>query len=152
MPLLFLGTNPHFVWNLNGLWSGMQDQIRRYHDGHYGAEPNDVFLFNLKNFLFTSYGLLGAILFILGWVYLIRRKKYHTALFLSIIPLAILITLSGYKVAFERNLVMAMPYFYLIASLSLYFWEGRFRLANISGGVVLILFLCAAFNYKLILL
>jgi len=145
-PIFFLVTNPHFILNISALVSGIQDQSRRYHDGHIGQEPNIVWLFNLKVFLFSSYGLFGAVLFIIGFGYLIKRKKLNILLFLLILPFTLLSILSVYKVSYERNLVLIMPYFYLIASLSLYFWNGLFRRANLFGVITLGLLFTVVLN------
>lgn len=95
----FIGDN---LYNLN-----------HYAWGHPGIEHNLPLLGYLEAYVFTGYGVVGALLFLLGIVYLIRKKDWQQALVFLILPLIVILFLSKYQIVLGRNLSLVEPFFCL---------------------------------------
>ena len=84
--------------------------LSHYAWGHPGIEHNLPLLGYLEAYVFTGYGVVGALLFLLGLVYLIRRKDWQQALVFLILPLIVILLLSKYQIVLGRNLSLAVPF------------------------------------------
>lgn len=116
--------------------------LNHYAWGHPGIEHNLSFLGYLEAFVFSSYGLCGGLLLLLGIVYLIRRKEWGTFVSLALTPLCIMILLSKYSIVLGRNLSLVLPFAFLFMTYGLMEVEaifgkysGRFRKAGKNGKI-----------------
>lgn len=101
--------------------------LNHYAWGHPGIEHNLSFLGYLEAFAFSSYGLCGGLLLLLGIVYLVRRKEWGTFVSLALTPLCILILLSKYSIVLGRNLSLVLPYAFLFMAYGLMEMEEIFE-------------------------
>lgn len=95
----FIGDN---LYNLN-----------HYAWGHPGIEHNLPFLGYLEAYALTGYGAAGGLLFLLGLVYLIRKKDWHQMIVFLIMPVFVILLLSRYQIVLGRNVSLILPYAYL---------------------------------------
>lgn len=116
--------------------------LNHYAWGHPGIEHNLSFLGYLEAFAFSSYGLCGGLLLLLGIVYLVRRKEWGTFVSLALTPLCIMILLSKYSIVLGRNLSLVLPFAFLFMTYGLMEVEaifgkypGRFRKAGKNGKI-----------------
>lgn len=116
--------------------------LNHYAWGHPGIEHNLSFLGYLEAFAFSSYGLCGGLLLLLGIVYLVRRKEWETFVSLALTPLCIMILLSKYSIVLGRNLSLVLPFAFLFMTYGLMEVEaifgkypGRFRKAGKNGKI-----------------
>lgn len=116
--------------------------LNHYAWGHPGIEHNLSFLGYLEAFAFSSYGLCGGLLLLLGIVYLVRRKEWGTFVSLALTPLCIMILLSKYSIVLGRNLSLVLPFAFLFMTYGLMEMEaifgkypGRFRKAGKNGKI-----------------
>lgn len=93
--------------------------LNHYAWGHPGIEHNLSFLGYLEAFAFSSYGLCGGLLLLLGIVYLIRGKEWRTFVSLALMPLCIVILLSKYSIVLGRNLSLVLPFAFLFMTYGL---------------------------------
>lgn len=101
----FIGDN---LYNLN-----------HYAWGHPGIEHNLPVFGYLEAFAFSSYGLCGGLLLLLGVVCLIRRKEWGTIVSFAIMPICIIILLSKYSIVLGRNLSLVLPFVFLFMTYGL---------------------------------
>ena len=101
----FIGDN---LYNLN-----------HYAWGHPGIEHNLPLLGYLEAFAFSSYGLAGGLLLLLGIVYLARRKKWGELFIFSLMPLLILLLLAKYSIVLGRNVSLVLPFSFLFMTYGL---------------------------------
>lgn len=97
-----------FIWNIN-----------HYKSGHAGLEANNSLIFYLKTFFYSSFGKIGGGLMVLGLLLLTKDKRYKELALLTLVPFFLILQLSTYKVVIARNLVMAMPYFFIVVAYAL---------------------------------
>lgn len=95
----FIGDN---LYNLN-----------HYAWGHPGIEHNLPLLGYLEAYALTGYGAAGGLLFLLGLVYLIRKKDWHQMIVFLIMPVFVILFLSKYQIVLGRNVSLVLPYAYL---------------------------------------
>lgn len=93
--------------------------LNHYAWGHPGIEHNLPVLGNLKAFAFSSYGLCGGLLLLLGILYLIRRKEWGTFGSLALTPVCIILILSKYSIVLGRNLSLVMPFAFMFMTYGL---------------------------------
>lgn len=123
----------HFLWNIN-----------HYKRGHLGLESNNPYIFYLRTFVVSSYGYFGAIIFLAGLILLIKDKKFSELMLLILLPIFLIIKMASYKVVLDRNIVIIMPYFIVIAAYTFYkFREWNFSIKILS---ILGLFLLISLN------
>ncbi len=108
----FIGDN---LYNLN-----------HYAWGHPGIEHNLPLLGYLEAFAFSSYGLAGGLLLLLGIVYLARRKKWGELFIFSLMPLLILLLLAKYSIVLGRNVSLVLPFSFLFMTYGLMEMEAFF--------------------------
>lgn len=92
----FIGDN---LYNLN-----------HYAWGHPGIEHNLPILGYLEAYAFTSYGIAGGLLILLGIVFLIRKKDWQQMIVFMIMPVFIILFLSKYQIVLGRNVSLVLPY------------------------------------------
>lgn len=119
----FIGDN---LYNLN-----------HYAWGHPGIEHNLPLFGYLEAFAFSSYGLFGGFLLLLGVVYLICRKEWKVLVSLAIMPLCIMILLSKYSIVLGRNLSLVLPFAFLFMTYGLMEAEAVFGkcVTKLRGGL-----------------
>ncbi len=104
-PKTFIGDN---LYNLN-----------HYAWGHPGIEHNLPFLGYLEAYAFSSYGIFGGLLLLLGIVYLARKKEWGELIIFSLMPFMILVLLSKYSIVLGRNMSLVLPFAFLFMAYGL---------------------------------
>lgn len=93
--------------------------LNHYAWGHPGIEHNLPFLGYLEAFGFTSYGMAGGVLLLLGIVYLIRRKDPGRLVVFLLMPVCIIVLLSKYSIVLGRNVSLVLPFSFLFMTYGL---------------------------------
>jgi len=94
------------------VWDNLYN-LNHYAWGHPGIEHNLPLLGYLEAYALSSYGIFGGLLLLLGYVYLIRRKKWGELVIFSLMPFCIIILLSKYQIVLGRNLSLILPFAFL---------------------------------------
>lgn len=94
------------------VWDNLYN-LSHYAWGHPGIEHNLPLLGYFEAYALTGYGAVGGILFLLGIVYLIRRKDWQQAVVFLLMPVGVILFLSRYQIVLGRNLSLVQPFFFL---------------------------------------
>lgn len=97
------------------VWDNLYN-LNHYAWGHPGIEHNLPLLGYLEAYVLTGYGIVGCLLFVLGVVYLIRRKDWRQTVVFLILPVFVILFLSRYQIVLGRNLSLVLPFSYLFMS------------------------------------
>ncbi|MDE6846942.1 MAG: hypothetical protein K2J99_14430 [Lachnospiraceae bacterium] len=100
------------------IWDNLYN-LNHYAWGHPGIEHNFPLLGYLEAYALTGYGVVGGILFLLGIVYLIRRKDWQQAVVFLLMPVGVILFLSRYQIVLGRNLSLVQPFFFLFMAYGL---------------------------------
>lgn len=87
--------------------------FNHYAWGHPGIEHNLPILGYLEAYGLTSYGVVGAVLLLLGIWRLVHRKDWRQVGVFLVLPLFIILFLSRYQILLGRNLSLVVPFSYL---------------------------------------
>ena len=137
------------------VWDNLYN-LNHYAWGHPGIEHNLPLLGYLEAYAFSSYGIFGALLLLIGLVHLARNKAWGELVIFSLMPLVILLLLSKYSIVLGRNMSLVLPFAFLFMAYGLMeaqgfcekMWRRQFagRTADALNGssvvVVAILVLC----------
>lgn len=93
--------------------------LDHYAWGHPGIEHNLPLLGYLEAYVLTGYGIVGALLFVAGIVYLIRRKDWKQIAVFMVLPVFVILFLSKYQIVLGRNLSLILPFTYLFMTYGL---------------------------------
>ena len=100
------------------VWDNLYN-LQHYAWGHPGIEHNMPLVGYLEAYLFTGYGIAGCVLFVLGIVYLIRRKDWQRVVVFLLLPVFVILFLSKYRIMLGRNLSLVLPFSYLFMAYGL---------------------------------
>jgi NADH:ubiquinone oxidoreductase subunit 5 (subunit L)/multisubunit Na+/H+ antiporter MnhA subunit len=84
--------------------------LQHYAWGHPGIEHNLPLLGYTEAYVFTAYGAVGGLLFILGIVRLVREKDWQQLIVFLLMPVVILLMLSRYSIMLGRNVSLIVPF------------------------------------------
>lgn len=87
--------------------------LQHYAWGHPGIEHNLPLLGHLEAYGLTGYGIIGALLLLLGIAVMIFRKKWKLLAVYLILPVFVILFLSKYHIMLGRNLSLVIPFTYL---------------------------------------
>lgn len=87
--------------------------LQHYAWGHPGIEHNLPLLGYVEAYVFTGYGVIGGLLFLLGIVSLARKKEWRQLVVFLIMPVFVILFLSRYQITLGRNVSLVMPYAFL---------------------------------------
>lgn len=105
------------------VWDNLYN-LNHYAWGHPGIEHNLPLLGYLEAYAFSSYGIFGALLLLLGLVHLVRKKAWGELVIFSLMPLVILLLLSKYSIVLGRNMSLVLPFAFLFMTYGLMEAEG----------------------------
>lgn len=105
------------------VWDNLYN-LNHYAWGHPGIEHNLPVLGYLEAYAFSSYGIFGALLLLLGLVHLARKKAWGELGIFSLMPLIILLLLSKYSIVLGRNMSLVLPFAFLFMVYGLMEAEG----------------------------
>jgi 4-amino-4-deoxy-L-arabinose transferase-like glycosyltransferase len=152
IPFAFLLTTPFAALDYPAFFEAINSESSHYRGGHFGNEgegANSFFLYGKSLFL-EGLGPVPAILAIVGFGWLLRRKAWCALLLLSF-PLLLFLFVGQYRVFFSRNLVAAVPCLAVLSGAGVQFlyetlhrawfrWRGTLRLAgSLAGGAVVLI-------------
>lgn len=100
------------------VWDNLYN-LQHYAWGHPGIEHNLALLGYLEAYIFTGYGIVGCLLFVLGIVYLILRKDWQKVAVFLLLPVFVILFLSKYRIMLGRNLSLVLPFSYLFMAYGL---------------------------------
>lgn len=122
--------------------------LQHYAWGHPGIEHNLPLLGYLEAYLLTGYGVVGALLFLLGIIHRIRRKEWQQAVVFLILPAFVILFLSKYQIVLGRNLSLILPFFYLFMAYGLMACKELLKKKNLDrrGVIPVAVALMAVFN------
>lgn len=137
------------------VWDNLYN-LNHYAWGHPGIEHNLPLLGYLEAYAFSSYGVFGALLLLLGLVYLIRKKAWGELVIFSLMPLVILLLLSKYSIVLGRNMSLVLPFALLFMVYGLMEVEGFLEKAGrsinaaavIAAALVLLNIVTVLGNYR----
>jgi hypothetical protein len=84
--------------------------LQHYAWGHPGIEHNLPLLGYTEAYVFTAYGAVGGLLFILGIVRLVWEKDWQQLIVFLLMPVVILLMLSRYSIMLGRNVSLIVPF------------------------------------------
>jgi hypothetical protein len=113
IPVAFALSTPFAILDYKTFIEYLEYQRKVYRFGHYGAESDVVSYGCYFMSLVTKYGVIQLILTGLGVLFLWVRDKSKT-IFLICFPLSYFLFMGAYKVYFDRNIVVLIPFLALL--------------------------------------
>ncbi len=115
LALAFIISTPYAIMDFQKFYTDILWEARHYAEtGHPGYEAASTSYLAYGSHLLHGFGLIPIIISFLGLVHLIRNNTL-TALLVLLFPLSFFLFVGSYKVCFERNLLIAIPFLSLFA-------------------------------------
>jgi hypothetical protein len=115
LTLAFIISTPYAILDFKNFYTDIFWEAKHYSDtGHPGYEAASTSYVAYSSYLLNGFGVIPIIISLLGIVRLIRNKIL-TALLVLLFPLSFFIFVGSYKVCFERNMLIAIPFLSMFA-------------------------------------
>lgn len=124
--LVFFISTPYSLLDFHSFISDLSYESSHYKIGHLGADQGSSYLFYITSMI-DGFGIIPILLSMLGMVVMCRKGKDAFILLISF-PLFYFVFVGYYKVHFERNIVVLMPF------LSFFSGYAIWTLLNLSEG------------------
>lgn len=113
LALVFVVCNYSLLFYFKDFIGDNMYNLNHYAWGHPGIEHNLPLLGYVEVYGFTSYGVIGALLLLLGIVRLIRQKDWKQLVVFLLMPVVMILLLARYQIVLGRNLSLVIPYAFL---------------------------------------
>jgi 4-amino-4-deoxy-L-arabinose transferase-like glycosyltransferase len=131
LPLAFIISTPYAILDFQKFYTDILWEAKHYSEtGHPGYEAESTSYRAYSSCLLNGFGLIPIIISFLGIVRLLWNKK-STAFLLLLFPSSFFIFVGSYKVCFERNILIAIPFlsifagYYMAATLQSFFEHAK---------------------------
>ncbi|MBI1736126.1 MAG: glycosyltransferase family 39 protein [Candidatus Rokubacteria bacterium] len=134
----FVVANPFVVIEYPSFLAALRFHREHYGAGHVGLEALNGYRFHAELLLLTSFGVLGALPWLLGLVRSLR--SWERLLLLALPPLAYVLLLGSYKAAINRNVSGVLPMVFLTMGIGIaYLLERSARVPAVRVAIVALL-------------
>jgi 4-amino-4-deoxy-L-arabinose transferase-like glycosyltransferase len=115
LTLAFIISTPYAIFDFQKFYTDILWEAKHYSEtGHPGHEAESTSYRAYSSCLLNGFGLIPIMISFLGIVRLLWNKKL-TACLLLLFPLSFFIFVGSYKVYFERNMLIAIPFLSIFA-------------------------------------
>lgn len=126
--LVYLLVNYSLVVCFSDFMEGLVFNFSHYKEGHIGLEHNLPLLGYMEVFVIYGFGVVGALLLIIGTIYLLSTRDYRGLMLAMMgVVVVVILTLSRYKLCLGRNISMIMPYACVFMTFGMYALENMGR-------------------------
>jgi len=116
---IFFITTPYSLIDFESFTTDLQFEVNHYRTGHSGHDDESVSYFFYFSALIEQFGVIQLLLTGIG-IYLMLRKDMRRAIFLLVFPVAFFLFIGSYKVRFDRNVVVLIPFLSLFAGYAIW--------------------------------
>jgi len=118
IPIAFIVSTPFAIIDYQGFTSFLEIQRQAYSLGHAGAEGASTSYGYYANALRSKFGLAPLVIAAVGLVALLRSRP-RLAIVLAAFPLTFFAFMGAYRVHFDRNIVVLVPFCAVFAATAL---------------------------------